>query len=335
MPEWLVERGIGEHRAILVDGEDVLAARVFWPGSLEPGARVEAKLVGKRSGSKRGLARTDRGTEILLDDLPPAITEGAPIQVRITRAPIAERGRLKRAVGRYEAAPPSGHDNGEIAAGGAEIDPVLSLQGGEVRLLAPGQFLDERWDEIWHAASAGQIDFPGGSVLATPTPAMTVIDIDGEGSPRELSLAAIPAIANALRWFDIGGNIGIDFPTIEARKERKLVDEALASALADWPHERTAINGFGFVQLVARLERPSLLQRFATSRTALCARQALRIAERTTGPGITLLTVHPAINPKLQPAWLDELRRRTGREVRIGIDPGLALETPSAQIVTA
>lgn len=328
LAEWLVERGIGEIRAMLVEGDEALAAKLFWPGTLAPGLCVEAQLVSKRSGARRGLARTDGGTEMLLDNLPPSVTEGARIPVRITRAPIAERGRLKRAQGRFEATDATQSTSPETGA-------FARLDGAQIRQLMPGQFLDERWDEIWHAASAGRIDFPGGSILATPTPAMTVIDIDGEGSPREVSLAAIPAIASALRWFEIGGNIGIDFPTIEAKKDRKAVDHALAAALADWPHERTAINGFGFVQLVARLEGPSLLHRFAMARTGLCARRALRVAERTSGAGVTLLTVHPALNAKLRPEWLDELRRRTGREVRIGIDPGLALEAPSAQIVAA
>ena len=163
---------------------------------------------------------------------------------------------------------------------------------------------------------------------------MTVIDIDGALPPRELALAAVPAIAKALRWFDLGGNIGIDFPTLEAKADRRAVDEALAKALSDWSHERTAMNGFGFVQIVARLEGPSLLHRFAASRVGMCARYALRLAERAQGTGpILLLTVHPALNSKLKPEWLEELAKRTGREVRIETNPALALEAPQAQII--
>jgi hypothetical protein len=47
------------------------------------------------------------------------------------------------------------------------------------------------------------------------------------------------------------------------------------------------------------------------------------------------LRVHPALKAKLKPEWLTELARRTGREVRVETDPGLALEAPSAQIVSA
>ncbi len=316
MAEWLIEHGIGETRALLVEGDNVLAARIQWPGELVVGARVSSQLVTKLGGKRRGIVRLDNGAEALVDHLPANVTEGQQLDCVITRAPIAERGRLKRAQAR-------------VAGSDA---PVSAFPEGQTLHRFPAGL----WDEVWHAASAGEIAFAGGSILVSTTPAMTVIDIDGNGSPRDLALAAIPAIGQALRWFDIGGNIGIDFPTIQDKAERKAVDAALDVELADWPHERTAMNGFGFVQLVARLEGPSLLHRFATSRTGMCARHALRVAEQAQGHGPVLeLRVHPALKAKLKPEWLAELTRRTGREVRVESDPGLALEAPSAQIVAA
>ena len=312
---------------MLVEDGAVLAAKLFWPGSLNAGDIVEAKLVSKRSGSKRGVAQTGTGVEILLGNVPPDLTEGVSVQVKITRAPSAERGRLKRAIGQVER---QSRDDSLTASERSQY-PMPGV--GAVRTLPVGQMLDNRWDDVWHAASSGSVDFTGGSILIATTPAMTVVDIDGEGSPRELSFAAIPAIGQALRWFDSGGNIGVDFPTVEAKTDRKAIDAALDIELADWPHERTAMNGFGFVQLVARLEGPSLLHRFATSRTGMCARMAVRQAEMVQGAGATLLTVHPALKTKLKPEWLQELQRRTGREVRIATDPSLALEGAQAQIV--
>lgn len=167
---------------------------------------------------------------------------------------------------------------------------------------------------------------------------MTVIDIDGIGTPREIALAAVPAIARGIAWFDLGGNIGIDFPTLAAKEDRRAVDAALGEALAEWPHERTAMNGFGFVQLVARLTGPSLLHRFTSGRLGMAARMALRRAELAAdeGAGRTLLlTVHPALHAKLAPAWLDELARRTGRGLEIAIDPALAIEAANAQLLSA
>lgn len=318
MPEWLIEEGIGETRALLIEGDRVLAARLQWPGELTAGARVTGRLTAKLKGTRRGVVLLDDGREALVDHLPPNITEGQSLDLIITRAPLAERGRLKRAQAR-------------VAAGDVPAISAPLPAGRVVRRFPAGL-----WEEVWHAASSASLAFTGGEVLVSVTPAMTVIDIDGVGSPRDVALAAVPAIAQALAWFDCGGNIGIDFPTIAAKDDRRAVDAALGAALADWPHERTAINGFGFVQLVARLEGPSLLHRFATSRVGLCARLALRLAERAEGHGpLTELRIHPALQARLKPDWVDELRRRTARDVRIQTDPGLALEAPSAQVVTA
>ncbi|MBA4045117.1 MAG: ribonuclease [Erythrobacter sp.] len=317
-PEWLIETGIGETRALLVEGEQVLAAKVRWPGELGAGARVTGKLTAKLKGTRRGVATLDNGSEALVDHLPPTETEGQTLDLVITRAGFAERGRFKRAQAR-------------VAGDTASSSPASWPEGRIVSHFPAGL-----WEDAWHAASSGSLDFPGGEILVSVTPAMTVIDIDGVGAPRDVALAAVPAIARALAWFDLGGNIGIDFPTLAAKEDRRFVDNALGAALDHWPHERTAMNGFGFVQLVARLEGPSLLHRFATSRTGMCARYALRVAERAEGHGPVLeLRVHPALKAKLKPEWLTELARHSGREVRVQTDPGLALEAPSAQIIAA
>lgn len=314
--EWLVERGIGEERALLVEGDRIIGARLHWPGELLAGQVWTAKLTSKASGARRGTAVLSNGAEVLIDHLPAEATEGASLDIRITRAPVAERGRLKLAQARWIAAD-------EPSAGDT------SLQGREVR-----RFAADQWEDLWSAASCGQIGFAGGSLTFSITPAMTLIDVDGDLPPRELALAAIPAIAQGLHWFDLGGSIGIDFPTIAEKAQRKAVDEALGAVLADYPHERTAMNGFGFVQIVTRLEGPSLLHRFATSRVGMCVRMALRRGELAEGQGrVLLLSVHPALKARLKDEWLGELARRSGREVRIEIDPTLALEASQAQIV--
>ncbi|MEM6826719.1 MAG: ribonuclease E/G [Pseudomonadota bacterium] len=314
MAEWLIEEGIGETRALLIENGTPLAAKLLWSGELFAGQSLDAKLTTKKAGKRRGTVTTASGRELLVDHLPSNLTEGEELTVQVTRAAIAERGRWKRAQARAS-------ETGE----GQEW-----LSGAQTR----GNFSRGHWEDIWHAASAGEVLFTGGSLAFNVTPAMTLIDIDGDDDPKALSLAAVPVLAQWLRLFDLGGNIGIDFPSIEAKSDRREVDEALGAALADWSHERTAMNGFGFVQLVARLEGPSLLHRFATSRVGMCARFALRVAERAEGVGpAVLLTVHPALKAKLKPEWPEELARRTGRQVRIETDPSLALEAPHAQIL--
>lgn len=317
MAEWLVELGIGEERAILVERGTAIAARLRWPGGLEAGQLEEARLIHRTANSKRGTARFASGEEALVDSLPHEASEGTALRLIVTRAAMAERGRLKRAQARpskdtLRAAPTLAEDLG------ARI----------VRRFPAGL-----WEDLFADAWSGEMAFPGGALTITPTPAMTLVDIDGSLPPRDLALAAIEPLADLLARLDLAGSIGIDFPTLSDKDDRKKVDGALERALGDWPHERTSINGFGFVQLVARLTRPSLLHLLARDRAGAAARLLLRAAEAVDAPGALLLTCNPSVEAALQPDWLAELARRSGREVRIAADPGLALAGGFAQAV--
>ena len=313
MPEWLIENGIGEDRAILIENDTVMAAKCRWPGELTAGDSLSAKLT-RKSGT-RGLGELPDGRQLLIDKLPKTASEGAVIPLVVTRGAIAERGRFK-----LPAARPA-----DLVK---DTAPDIFASGTVVRRFPAGL-----WEQVWDAAWEGSVSFDGGSLLISVTPAMTLIDIDGDRPARELALLAVPAIADALWQFELGGSIGIDFPTLSDKGDRKLVDEALATALADWPHERTAMNGFGFVQIIARLEGPSLLHRMTTQRISAATRMVLRRAEMVDGAGITLITAHPAIEAKIRPEWLDDLTRRTGRPVRVEADPTLAIAGGYAQII--
>jgi hypothetical protein len=60
----------------------------------------------------------------------------------------------------------------------------------------------------------------------------------------------------------------------------------------------------------------------------------LRRAELLDGAGRIELMAHPAVMEKLGEDWLAELRRRTGREITLRADPGIAIDAPHAQMVT-
>jgi len=318
LAEWLIERGIGETRAILVEKEQVVAAAMQWPEDIPLGTTT-ARLIRRTKGSSRGLAQTAAGIEINVSGLPGDASEGREIALRITRTPIAERGRYKRAQGVYQRADASRRE-----------DAPSPLPDGRI----VHRFPQGAWEDVWTDAWSGEIAFAGGSLIASLTPAMTVIDIDGDLPPRELALAAVPALGDLVRRFGLGGSIGIDFPTLAEKAQRRAVDEALGAALDGWPQERTAMNGFGFVQLVARLEGPSLLHRLHFRRASAAARMLLRRGELAEGTGPRLLLrAHPAVADRLDDAWLAELARRSGREVVIERDPALALEAGHAQIL--
>src|SRR3546814_3730244 len=86
-----------------------------------------------------------------------------------------------------------------------------------------------------------EIGFAGGALRISLTPAMTLIDIDGDLPPAELARTGAEAAGAAIRRLDITGSIGIDLPTMGSKAERQNAAEALDAALPP-PFERTAIN---------------------------------------------------------------------------------------------
>ena len=318
MAEWLVEEGIGEHRALRMDGGRAVAAMIDWPGKLAPGRIDDAVLIDRATGSARGTVRFAGGEEALVDRLPREASEGASLRVEVIRTQIAEHGRTKRARARLT---------------DAAMRPAPGLRENlGARLVR--RFPTDDWAEIWTEAWSGIREFASGALQFSTTPAMTLVDVDGDLPPRQLALAAAQALGDALPRYDLRGSIGIDFPTLPAKADRRAVDDALSSALVEWPHERTAMNGFGFVQIVSRLERPSILHRMGEDRAGAAARMLLRRGEaQMAQPGDLLLTCHPAVRAQLRPEWLEELQRRTGRALCVETDPKLALEAGFAQAV--
>lgn len=322
LAEWLIEQGIGEERAILSEAGAIIAARLYWPGAIASGQIEDAVLISRSAGSKRGTVRFASGEEALVDGLPRDSSEGETLRVKALRAAMSESRRFKLAQVRPSDQPLRPSPN---------LAEQLGSEGCDAQIVR--QFPDGGWAELFGEAWDGIIAFDGGSLTISPTPAMTVIDVDGTLPPRALALAAVPAVAATIRRFDLAGSIGVDFPTLEARNDRRAVDEALETALAGWPHQRTAMNGFGLVQFVSRLERPSIIQRVRHDRTGAAARLLLRSCEQLADPGALLVTCHPAVRHAIRPEWESELARRTGRELRWQEDAGLALTGCFAQIV--
>lgn len=316
---WLIEQGIGEDRAVLLDGSEVVAAKIDWPGRAAPGQVEEAVLIRRAGGSRRGVLRLNSGEEALVDRLPREASEGAPIRVEITRSAMAETGRYKLAHSRPSDAP---------------LRPAPRLAEALPDAQVVRQFPTGVWEDLWAEAWSGTVDFTGGSLVLSPTPAMTVIDVDGPLPPPALAVAAAEAVAATILRLDLSGSLGIDFPTLEAKAERQAVDAALTQGLEGWTHERTAMNGFGFVQIVARMERPSLLSRLTHARVGAAARLLLRRAERVQEAGVLLLRAHPQVIAAITPAWREELAQRSGRRLEFQEDAGLALDGGFAQAVT-
>jgi ribonuclease G len=91
------------------------------------------------------------------------------------------------------------------------------------------------------------------------------------------------------------------------------------------PFERTAVNGFGFVQIVRPRSRASLIE-LAQDRAAFEARALLRRAAFEP-PGPKRLVAHPAVAAVLEDRrdWLDALAGQTGGAVSLRADPALPM----------
>ena len=311
LAEWLYEDGIGETRAILVEDEDIIAAAIELPGELRCGSVLSGRLAAITLPGRRGFVETDRG-EVMVEPLPGALTQGQRVRVEIVREPIAEPGKPKYAKGRIT--------DTEEREGPSLLDRI----GGATRVAPPGPdlFRESGWGELIDEAMGDVILFGGGELRMSLTPAMTLFDVDGFLPPEELAVAAAEAAGLAIRRLDIGGSIGIDLPTVPLREDRLRAAAALDSVLPR-PFERTAVNGFGFLQIVRRRERRSIPELVQWDAAGASARGLLRDAEWGGGIGPRTLEAAPAVIARLEanPEWLRTLERRIGAPVGLREQP--------------
>ncbi|MDB5690486.1 MAG: hypothetical protein JWL91_2362 [Sphingomonas bacterium] len=329
MAEWLVEAGIGETRAALVADDVILEAAIeLDDATLRPGDILPARLVRQQVAGRRGIVALADGTEALLEPLPAGLTEGGRLLVQIVREALAEPGRAKLAKARPAAAD-------AVAAPAPRLADRLAASGTPVVALSPyGPDRLERagWSELIDEATTGEIAFRGGGLRLSLTPAMTLFDVDGTLPLPELACAGAAAAGRAIRRMAIGGSIGIDLPTLAAKADRQAAAAALDAALPP-PFERTAVNGFGFLQIVRPRPRTSLPERLRDDPVGAAARALLRGAERTGGSGPRTIVAAPPVVALLEKRedWRAALARRIGAEVVLRSDSALAISRGHVQ----
>lgn len=317
MAEWLIERGIGETRAALVEDGAIVEARIELDGVMRAGTVIPARLIDTGRAGRNAVARDDAGIEFLLPTAPERVIQGAAVNIEVLREAIPGAEPWKRPLARVTDKP---------------VSPAPSLSGREIAFPSPArdELNDIGWDDLIEQASTGVVDFPGGMLRIFVTPAMTLIDVDGALPPDELAIAGAVQAAHAIRRLGIGGSIGIDLPTVPGKAARQAAAAAIDEGLPQ-PFERTAINGFGFVQVVRPRRRPSLLDIWS-DRASAEARALLRRAAMA-GTGPRRLAAHPAVVASLEsnPAWLDALARQIGGAVGLRADPSLPISGGHAE----
>ena len=326
MPEWLYEAGIGENRAALVDRDAILELQIERNATApRAGAILNARLVRKADGSGRGLVAFDGGEARLLA-VPPELTEGARLRVELVREELAEEGARKLAHSRPVDASTPLRD-------GPDLLSRLRKTGVAVReTRADSGLLDAHgWTESIEEAESGKVARDAALLHISPTPAMTLIDVDGAGAPLALAIAGARLAGEAIRRFDLSGSIGIDLPTLQSKADRQAAALALDAVLPQ-PFERTAVNGFGFLQIVRRRIRPSVIDLIRCDPVLTAALALLRAGERATGHGaLTLVGPAPVIDRiAARTDWQEDLARRIGARVGLQVDPGLSISSAHA-----
>jgi hypothetical protein len=313
LPEWLYEEGIGENRAILVAESTILEAAIEVLDEVRVGSILTGRLQDIVAERQSGWASTRSG-DVLVRGIPRELTKGAQIRVEILREEVLEPGNPKRLIGRITEEP-------------ERAGPTLAQRIGCHRLISPhetDEFEAAGWHELVEEAISGDIPFEGGELRLSLTPAMTLFDVDGNLPPAELAVAGAAAAGRAIRRHSIVGSVGIDLPTVPSRIDRQKAAAAFDSVLP-LPFERTAINGFGFLQIVRKRERQSVPEIIQYTPVQSAARALLRRAARVRGFGARRLTASSAVIRYLENRsdWLNELRRRIGTDVTLQAQPGL------------
>lgn len=324
MAEWIYEKGIGEERAALVHKGRIIEAYVERDSdNVRAGAIVAGRMIEQRIAKMRGIVKLDGGEEVLLEPIPPKLTEGGRVTVEILREAIPEPGKVKLAKSR-------GVKGNPKPSPGKTLLQRIRMTGHNVLMAGPHDEEDRLeaagWSELLEEAESGEVAFDGGALRISLTPAMTVIDIDGPLKPAELAKRGSAASADAIRRMGLAGSIGIDFPTIEERAARAAIAEAFDKVLPQ-PFERTAVNGFGLMQVVRKRERASLAELYQYAPVESAALALLRRAERAKGAGKATITAHPAVIALLESRgdWGMALARSLGREIALAKDASLGM----------
>lgn len=312
MPEHLLEEGIGEMRYALVANGEIEEAWVLVQGVVPAGTVLDARLVDPGQGGRNAIAEAD-AQEYLLPQAPPGVTQGARFKIAVARERIPGGEPWKRPLARV-----------------ANVTFVGSMSDGEPAAISITRALDDAgWDDLLDEARTGIVQFAGGELQISVTPAMTLIDVDGHLPPADLAVAGARAAARTIRRHGVGGSIGIDLPTVAGKAARQAAASAIDEVLPQ-PFERTAVNGFGFLQIVRPRTRASLFE-LAADRAPFEARALLRQAASEIGA--IRLAAHPAVIEVLEsnPGWLEQFSRLVGGAVTLRSDPSLAMSAGYAE----
>ena len=158
-----------------------------------------------------------------------------------------------------------------------------------------------------------------------------VFDVDGMGSAFDINQVAAAEIARLLRLYQVGAMVMIDFVSMEAKAQRTQIAEIFdtASRSDGRPFERTAINGYGLMQVVRARPRPSVLDHLFGTRVAALSDETqaywlLRAVAQSSGFGARTVTARPDVAALLESqkwaGWRTQAMRAAGADMLVVAD---------------
>jgi hypothetical protein len=259
----------------------------------------------------------DDGSTLLLRGKTNAL-EGARVMFEVTREAISEPGRIK---------PP------EIMLRDSAGHPLIGKDAlWDARLASLGQSaINASIAEGFDVAIAGQSQLGDVTISFQRTKAGLVFDIDGIGDAFAINMVAAREVARLLRLYQVGAMVLIDFVSMESKAQRTQIAEAFdAASLADpRSFERTAINGYGMMQVVRARPRPSVLDQLFGTRIAALSDETqaywlLRAVAQSSGFGARTVTTRPEVATLLQSerwaTWRAQAVRLAGADMQVVAD---------------
>ena len=317
MREIAFDASPGETRAVLFEDGVPVELHIERQGHTALGSVCDGRIITK--GAQHDYVRLSGGQEIIVSPKS-GLGEGATIRAEIVRERMCEPGEVKLAIARQS--------SGDL------IDMAGHWQAALTARADATIEADAVFDDHFDLALAGRSDVDGATLWFERTKAGLVFDVDGQGDPQAINRAAAAEVARLLRLFQIGGATMIDFVGMDSKAARLDVAAAFDAASAADPRgfERTAINGYGLMQVIRAKPRPSLLDtlfgiRRVSPSDETMALMLLRAASRSSGAGVRRCVTTPSIAGMLgQPGWqvlVAEAARAAGASLEIVADAGV------------
>ena len=315
MPEIWRDDAPGERRAARVENSIIVEIHIqrdaLWALGETGTGRIDRKTP---SGA---YVVTDDGQELLLRSKI-SDPEGTRVTFEVTREAIAEPGRIKPA---------------EIALRDSGVLPSLPKDVlWDARLTDFAQpVISASIADGFDIALSGQSQLGSFIISFQRTKAGLVFDVDGIGSAFDINQVAAAEIARLLRLYQVGAMVMIDFVSMESKAQRTQIAEIFdaASRSDARPFERTAINGYGLMQVVRARPRPSVLDHLFGTRIAALSDETqaywlLRAVAQSSGFGARTVTARPDVAALLDcehwAAWRVQAVRATGVDMLVVAD---------------